>query len=168
MYEQPRGVTCPQCGSTQFYAASFQRHCGWRSSSTPGGELSSQGNAIVVLVCLCGYPVETIGTLCLPPGERETFQRSLEGARRYREEVEPENVEDSLRAAFAERGELQATAKQVVQLRKIVEALKNDSDEGARAMSVDSRPRTRRNVSPGSENGEPELRDKASKLGGKE
>jgi len=82
MDEQPNGLTCPQCGSTQFFAASFQRYCGWRTSSAPGGELSSQGNAIVALVCLCGYPVETTGMGCLPPEERKTLGGSRTGKRR--------------------------------------------------------------------------------------
>jgi len=131
MDEQPNGLTCPQCGSTQFFAASFQRYCGWRTSSAPGGELSSQGNAIVALVCLCGYPVETTGMGCLPPEERKTFQRSLERARRYREAVEPESVEDSLRAAFAQRSEVETTIQQVAQLHRIIEGIIKDSDPTA-------------------------------------
>jgi len=116
-------------------AASFQRYCGWRSSATPGGELSSQGNPIEVLVCVCGYPVETTGMRCLPPEERKTFQRSLERSRRYREAVEPENVADSLRAAFAERSEVETTAQQVAQLHGIIEGIIKDSDPTARTGS---------------------------------
>jgi hypothetical protein len=129
MYEQGKPVTCSKCGSTRLYEAEFRQYRGWLNSSAPGGELSSESNVIRVLVCLCGYPVETTGVRCLPPNERETLQRCLASARRYRDEIEPKSAKDRLRATFAERSELAATAKEVAHLHKIIEGMTKDSDD---------------------------------------
>lgn len=120
MYDHGKSITCPKCGSARLYEAEFQQYRGWLRSSTPGGELSSLGTPARVLVCMCGEPVWSSGRFSLPKGERESFEGSLAGARRYLEQFEPEAVENRLREEFADRRDVDSLAQSVEQLGRII------------------------------------------------
>jgi hypothetical protein len=94
----------------------------------PGSELSAVGNAIVLHICLCGRVVETSKVRGLPREERRVLNDSLNKARRFHQEHEPEQRKAKLRESFAVREEVESCNQRVEQLSKVAKDLKAQRD----------------------------------------
>jgi hypothetical protein len=83
-------LCCEVCGSVEFLEAEFKQYRKL-PSSLPGGDLSAiTEGGIRVQICMCGNPIEP-GRLrrSIRRADRESFQKSFEGARQWVTSVRP-------------------------------------------------------------------------------
>jgi hypothetical protein len=115
-------LQCVKCGSTHFSDAEFRQYLAGRYSSVPGGELSTDTEAIRVRLCLCGHPASFNGQRGLSPREQQDFKLSIGRALQYRQETEPGYRERRLRESFANQDEYEALVRKVEHLSKLAKS----------------------------------------------
>jgi nucleoid DNA-binding protein len=117
-------LQCPECGSTDFLEGQFRKYYKL-PSSLPGGDLAvaSERAPMPALVCLCGEPVPLGHLRRQVPGDRASFQKSMAAAQRYREEVEPEKIIETLAGSFARKQEMKDLAERLAKMEAVVEAI---------------------------------------------
>jgi nucleoid DNA-binding protein len=102
--EDPNLLRCEKCGSIEFTEGHFGQYREGRYSSTPGGDLTAiTENPFRTLVCLCGHPVFPRQLRSYARADRESFRKSFDAARRYREAALPQGLSSQLQERFATR-----------------------------------------------------------------
>jgi nucleoid DNA-binding protein len=121
--QQQQELQCQKCGSTYLTECEFRK---WHQipSAMPGGDLLPlDGTAMPALVCACGEPVPLGPLRRQVPGDKASFRKSLEAARSYREEAEPQRIILWLAASFARREVQKDLEDRTAKMEAIVAAL---------------------------------------------
>jgi len=71
-----------------FTEQQFQKYLAFPYSSGPGGDLSTVGDSIRALVCLCGHPVKLGRERRSIPGPQQEFEKCFQAALSYRGDLQ--------------------------------------------------------------------------------
>jgi nucleoid DNA-binding protein len=127
----PKQLRCEVCGSIEFTEAEFRRYLRDPYASMPGGDLvqlnkdpETGGDLDMrALICLCGNPILPGRLRRQTVPDRESFWRSYQAARRYRDTQLPQALERELTDRYVSKQEYDRLAERVANLAWIVEQL---------------------------------------------
>lgn len=118
-------LCCEICGSVEFMEAEFKQYR-QRSASMPGDDISPLTEGIRVRICMCGNPIQPSLRRQTSVGKpiRESFQKSFEMARAWRESTRPNRIIERLRSeAFVTKQAHDLLAEEVAKLKAIIAEL---------------------------------------------
>ncbi len=117
--KQDNWEQCPACGSTFFQEVEVRQYV-VSPAVLPGGGLHPSDHRRQVKICLCGHllPVNFVGRM---DEEGRSLQESLQRARQYRANLEPDQILADLARDFVTRSELQTLAEHLDQLQTLLQ-----------------------------------------------
>jgi hypothetical protein len=117
----PKQLRCEVCGSIEFTEAEFRRYLRDPYASMPGGDLvqlnkdPETGGDLVMrgLICLCGNPILPGRLRRQAVPDRESFWKSYQAARRYRDTQLPQALERELTDRYVSKQKYDRLAERV-------------------------------------------------------
>jgi nucleoid DNA-binding protein len=117
---QPNQLQCEKCGSSHFVEGHFKQYRPQYSAS-PGGDINPlTEDPIRTLVCLCGQPVLPGQLRSYKPADYQSFRKSFEAARQYRESTSPETILQRVAEIYASKPQHDVLAERITKLQTIL------------------------------------------------
>jgi len=116
----PNQLQCEKCGSSHFVEGQFKQYRSQYSAS-PGGDITPlTEDPIRTLVCLCGQPVLPGRLRSYKPADYQSFRKSFEAARQYRESTGPEAILQRVAEIYASKPQHDVLAERITKLQTIL------------------------------------------------
>ena len=124
---QPNQLQCEKCASTHFVEGHFKQYRKHFSAS-PGGDISPVSESpIRTLVCLCGNPILPGRLRSVALSDYQSFHKSFEAARQYRELTNPEAILRRIAEPCASKWQHDELAERIAKMETILKKLPRPS-----------------------------------------
>ena len=116
-------LRCERCGSLEFTEAEFRQYERGPYSATPGNDLwRIQEDPLRALICLCGNPIPRGRLRSGGQRDRESFQESLEAARRYRDTALPQRLLSEFGERYPDKQQYDSLAERIANLERMLQS----------------------------------------------